>query len=165
MGNESLWLNSEYLCFSQDTLILPCNPNVAFVYDLQTTVGLYNCVVSILPIPNTLKNYVWTIFLFMPALVQLETKWFFLNCLEYFLSELLRIFSVDIIVTFGTSSTNNLPFSHLIIVTLKLYKKTSINPIFHKKGEKKPLRLVAADRWYLAVALLPFIIQRVNVII
>lgn len=52
-GNESLCLNSEYLCFSPDALVLPCNPNAVFVCDLQTTVGLDNhvlCYYDLFPI-------------------------------------------------------------------------------------------------------------------
>lgn len=75
------------------------------------------------------------------------------------LSESLRLFSLDVIVTFEIPSTDNLPFRHLVIVKLKLYEKTLIKLIFHKRKNRK------LDLWYLAMALAPFIIQRVNVII
>lgn len=68
--------NPEYLCFRQGTLVLPCNPNSAFVYDLQTTVGLYNYAVLILSIPNTLRRLIMCELhpLFMPDLFHIYSS-------------------------------------------------------------------------------------------
>lgn len=109
-----------------------------------------------------LKKYVKTAF-FISSLfhvhsstLKLEITLSFLNCFRHI---------IGYHYYFWTSSTNNVPFSHYDYCQMEIIEENVDEPKKTSVKWNKQTWLVAENRWYLAMPLVPFIIQRVNVIL